>query len=110
MKKIAAFALASACIATPASAATGGITYLTCAVGDNPWQVALNESAGTVSYVHRNGVVHERAVFISDSVVWETSLGRFTINRLDLSLTLNMGGEVVQEHTCTIVQAPSRAF
>lgn len=110
MKKIAAFALACGCIVPPAFAATGDMTYLTCALGENPWQVALNESAGTVSYVHRNGVVFERAAFTGDSVVWETRLGRFTISRIDLSLTLKMGDDVVQEHTCTIVQTPDRVF
>lgn len=109
MKNFLVFALASACIANPATAATGGITYLTCTVSDITWQVALNENAGTVSYVHRNGVVYEKAVFTADSVVWETRLGRFTISRVDLSLTHKMD-DYVKRDTCTIAKAPSRAF
>lgn len=115
MKNFLVFALASVCIANPATAATGGITYLTCTMNGNPFPFALNESAGTVSYIHRTGVVFEKAAFTADSVVWEAgatsySKVRYTIDRIDLSLSLAVGGEVTQRETCTIVQSPDRKF
>lgn len=109
MKSVLGAVLATALISTPSLAETGSITYLNCSLNGNPWEVSLNEEAGRVSYVHSNGVVYEQAVFTADSVVWESRIGRFTISRVDLSLTFTMG-ENVTRGECTMTQAPNRAF
>lgn len=109
MKIILSAILATASIPTPAFAQNGTITYLNCSLMGNLWEVSLNEGAGRLSYVHSNGVVYEQAVFTADSVVWDSRIGRFTISRVDLSLTITIGDSVTRGE-CTRPLVPDRVF
>jgi hypothetical protein len=93
----------------PVHATAGDITYLRCDVSGVIWNMALNESAGRVSYEHANGIVIEPAVFTADRVVWKSAIGSFVINRTDLTLTLTMSGRPFP-NKCTIEKPLKRAF
>ena len=73
------------------------------------WQVSLNEEAGQVSYIAAKVVVFEKAVFTSDKVVWENGVGRFVIDRVDLSLKMT-SGDFMMRGVCKISPVPKRAF
>ena len=89
--------------------------YLNCVITNSQkdvlWKVALDESAGTVSYsIPEHGVDQKlRGIFTADKVVFST----MEISRVDLSFkrTIDLMGDIkVDKGQCQLATVPKRKF